>query len=75
VGDPPEAARNALQSYISRLRGEVARLEELRLAAVVERVAAELALGRYDQVVGELEVLVGEQPLRERCGDPAGAGQ
>jgi DNA-binding SARP family transcriptional activator/ABC-type cobalamin/Fe3+-siderophores transport system ATPase subunit len=47
------------------LRGEVIRLEELRLAALEERVAAQLALGRHDQVVGELEALVEEQPLRE----------
>jgi DNA-binding SARP family transcriptional activator len=45
---------------------EIARLEELRLAATEERIAAELALGRPADVVGELEALVIEHPLRER---------
>jgi predicted ATPase/DNA-binding SARP family transcriptional activator len=46
--------------------GEVARLSELRLAAVEDRVEADLALGRHAAVVGELEALVAEHPLRER---------
>jgi DNA-binding SARP family transcriptional activator len=44
----------------------VERLEELRLAAVEERVEAELALGRHATVVAELEALAAEHPLRER---------
>jgi DNA-binding SARP family transcriptional activator len=40
--------------------------EELRLAAVEERVAAELADGCHHRLVGELETLVAEFPLRER---------
>jgi DNA-binding SARP family transcriptional activator/ABC-type transport system substrate-binding protein/outer membrane protein assembly factor BamB len=48
------------------LRGEIARLEELRLSANEHRVAAELALGRASTVVGRLEVLTDEHPLRER---------
>jgi DNA-binding SARP family transcriptional activator len=47
-------------------RAEVARLEELRLAASEERIEAELALGRHDRVVAELEMLVGAHPVRER---------
>jgi predicted ATPase len=47
-------------------RWEVARLTELRLAAVEDRVEADLALGRHAAVVGELEALVAEHPLRER---------
>src|SRR5512132_3435814 len=47
-------------------QAEVARLEELRLAALEDRIDAELALGRHGQLVGELERLVAEQPLRER---------
>jgi predicted ATPase/DNA-binding SARP family transcriptional activator len=45
---------------------EIARLEELRLAAIEDRIEADLALGRHGQVVPELERLVLEQPLRER---------
>lgn len=47
-------------------RGEIARLEELRLVGVETRVAADLALGRHAELVGELEALIGEHPLRER---------
>src|ERR671922_40314 len=47
-------------------RAERARLEEQRLAAVEQRVEAELALGRHAELVPELEGLVREQPLRER---------
>jgi peptide/nickel transport system substrate-binding protein len=47
-------------------RIEVERLEELRLAAAEARIEAELALGRHAALVPELEVLVGEHPLRER---------
>ena len=42
------------------------RLDELRLGALEDRVAAELALGEHARLVGELEALVAEQPLRER---------
>jgi DNA-binding SARP family transcriptional activator len=44
---------------------EIARLEELRLVALGQRIDADLALGRHAQVVGELEALVREHPLRE----------
>jgi DNA-binding SARP family transcriptional activator len=43
-----------------------ARLEELRLAALERRLAADLALGRATEVVPELEELVAANPLRER---------
>ena len=43
-----------------------ARLEDLRLAATADRAAADLALGRGERLVPELEVLCGEHPLHER---------
>jgi predicted ATPase/DNA-binding SARP family transcriptional activator len=45
---------------------EVLRLEEQRAAAYEDRIDADLGLGRHDQLVAELEVLVAEHPLRER---------
>ena len=45
---------------------EAARLEELRLVAIEERIDAELALGRHEQLVAELEALAARHPLRER---------
>jgi DNA-binding SARP family transcriptional activator len=47
-------------------QSERARLEELRLTCVEERVDADLALGRHSELIGEIEMLVAEQPLRER---------
>ena len=48
------------------LAGEIARMEELRLSAVEDRIDADLAVGRHAADVGELESLVNEHPLRER---------
>ena len=45
---------------------ERARLEEQRLAALEQRIQADLALGRHAELVPELEGLVREHPLRER---------
>jgi DNA-binding SARP family transcriptional activator/tetratricopeptide (TPR) repeat protein len=47
-------------------RSEIARLEELYLATLEERIDALLALGRHADIVAELEPLVAEHPLRER---------
>jgi DNA-binding SARP family transcriptional activator len=75
----PEAALPRLQEALSLWRGpplaefaqerfalgETLRLEELRLDALEKRIEAEIALGRHAGVVGELEALVAEHPLRE----------
>ncbi len=47
-------------------RGEIARLEELRLVAVEERVDVALALGRHHEQIGVLRAIVRDHPLRER---------
>src|SRR5262245_28391127 len=44
----------------------VAQLEELRLAALEERIEVDLTLGRDAALVTELESLVAEHPYRER---------
>jgi tetratricopeptide (TPR) repeat protein len=46
--------------------GPIARLDELRLVALEDRLAADLELGRHAAVIGELTQLVADQPLRER---------
>jgi DNA-binding SARP family transcriptional activator/tetratricopeptide (TPR) repeat protein len=45
---------------------EIARLEEERLAALEDRIAADLDLRRHSEVVPELDALVTRHPLRER---------
>ncbi len=47
-------------------QADIARLEERRLAAVEERIDADLALGRHADVVAEIEALIATHPLRER---------
>jgi predicted ATPase/DNA-binding SARP family transcriptional activator len=47
-------------------RPEVARLEELHLAAIEDRVEADLRCGRHVALCGELDALVIVHPLRER---------
>ena len=78
--DDPARAAELLRSALALWRGPVlgdlgyerfaqdaaARLEELRLAAVEERIEADLRLGRHGELVAELEGLVSEHPLRER---------
>jgi predicted ATPase/DNA-binding SARP family transcriptional activator len=44
---------------------EIRRLEELRLGALEKRIEADLELGRQADLIGELEALVEEYPLRE----------
>ncbi|MFL5964224.1 MAG: BTAD domain-containing putative transcriptional regulator [Gaiellaceae bacterium] len=43
-----------------------ARLAELRLEALVQRIDAELQLGAHEALVSELTALVASEPLRER---------
>jgi len=76
----PEPAARTLRDALSLWRGpplvdfayepfaasEIARLEELQIAALEERIEADLALGREAELVAELEGLVREHPLRER---------
>jgi len=50
----------------SGARNEAGRLEELRLAAQMDRIDCDLALGMHEQLIGELGALVAEHPLRER---------
>ena len=45
---------------------EIRRLNELRLAALVDRIAADLDLGGHGELIAELEALVQEEPLIER---------
>jgi DNA-binding SARP family transcriptional activator len=76
---PPEEASVLLKEALGLWRGTPlaeldapfartagARLDEQRLAALEQRIDADLALGRRAQLVPELEGLVREQPLRER---------
>ena len=47
-------------------RAEAERFEELRLRTHEMHLDAELALGHHEQVVGELQALVAQNPFRER---------
>ena len=47
-------------------RGQVTRFEELHLAALEDRIQADLRLGRHGALVGELGAMVAAHPLRER---------
>ena len=53
-------------SYEPFAESTIGRLEELRLTAIENRIDADLALGRHGDLVGELQSLVSEHPLRER---------
>jgi DNA-binding SARP family transcriptional activator len=76
----PESAAGKLREALALWRGpaladlayerfaqvDIARLEEMRLAVLEQRIDADLALGRHGELVGELEMLVARYPLRER---------
>jgi DNA-binding SARP family transcriptional activator len=53
-------------AYESFAQPAIERLEEIRLAALEQRIDADLALGQNAELVGELEQLVREHPLQER---------
>lgn len=76
----PERAATLLRDALGLWRGdpyadvdgravfesEIVRLCELRLVALEARVDADLGCGRHREVLGELEALTAEFPLRER---------
>ncbi len=78
--EQPERAAADLRTALALWRGEaladhrldefaqreIARLEELHVQAIEERLAAELAEGRDAELVGELQALVAAHPFRER---------
>ncbi|MDF2743834.1 MAG: ATPase-like protein, partial [Actinomycetia bacterium] len=51
---------------VAALEPERARREALRLAALEDRIEADLALARHPALIGELEGLLAEHPFRER---------
>ena len=80
IAGDPDAAAASLRQALALWRGpplpefafdsfahvEIARLEELRLSALEERIEADLGLGRHHDLIAELEALVAHNPLRER---------
>jgi LuxR family maltose regulon positive regulatory protein len=53
-------------THASFFDAERARLDELTLLAIESRAEADLGLGHYGELAGELEALCREHPLRER---------
>ncbi len=80
AGDDPGGAADTLRAALALWHGppladfrfdafassEIARLEELRMAALGDRIDADLELGCHAELVPELEALTREEPLRER---------
>ena len=56
-------------AYQSFAHSEIVRLEEIRLAALEDRVDADLALGEHTALVGELETLAHEHPFLQQGSD------
>ena len=75
----PELAASAFERALSLWRGapladlayepfaqpEIARLEDVHVAALEQLIEAKLAVGRHAEVVGQLETLIAEHPYRE----------
>ena len=53
-------------AYEPFAQNAIARLQEARLAALEDRIEADLAVGRDGDLIGELEALVASNPLQER---------
>jgi DNA-binding SARP family transcriptional activator len=53
-------------AYEPCLQADIARLDELRLAVLEDRIAADVAAGRSRELVAELTALIARHPLRER---------
>jgi len=53
-------------AYEPFAQSEIARLDQLRVAALEQLIEAKLALGRHAELVAQLERLVAEHPYRER---------
>lgn len=53
--------------FMDFVQTDAARLEELRVESVEARLEARVGLGHYARVIGELEALVAEHPLREHA--------
>ncbi|MDP9021954.1 MAG: winged helix-turn-helix domain-containing protein [Actinomycetota bacterium] len=80
VDDDPAAALRMVEQALGRWRGspygeaadavaeEVRRLEAVHASAREARVEALLALGRHEEIIGELEGRLELQPLDERAG-------
>jgi DNA-binding SARP family transcriptional activator len=80
LGGEPQVAREGFEEALgvwrgqpfagvsanSLLAGERARLEEERLAAVIEAIELDLELGRHGELLGQLEAFVIAHPFKER---------
>ena len=79
AADRAESAVTALEEALALWRGspladlayepfaqtEIARLDDLRIAALEQLIEAKLGLGRHAEVVEQLELLIAEHPYRE----------
>lgn len=80
VADDPVRASNRFREALALWRGHplagledepfaagyIGWLDELRLSALERRITAELALGKHEELIAELEALVEEHPHRDR---------